>query len=116
MTDRGSILLGGTIPLLMLFAAATPAVAQTDGDPVAGQQLAKTWCINCHVVSPGQTEGTSNGAPPFTAIAVQPGVTPMGLRVWLQTPHHRMPDLSLSNDQIDDVTAYILSLRSAPKP
>jgi hypothetical protein len=27
-----------------------------------------------------------------------------------------MPDLQLSRDQIDDVSAYILSLRPPPKP
>jgi len=35
----------------------------------------------------------------------------MGLEVFLQTPHGRMPDLHLSRDEIDDVSAYILSLK-----
>jgi hypothetical protein len=37
--------------------------------------------------------------------------TPLSLRAFLQTPHERMPDLHLSRDEIDDLTAYILSLR-----
>ena len=37
--------------------------------------------------------------------------TPMSLRAFLQTPHSRMPDLRLSRDEIDNLTAYILSLR-----
>ncbi len=36
----------------------------------------------------------------------------MSLRVFLQSPHARMPDLHLSRDEIADVSAYILSLRS----
>ena len=37
--------------------------------------------------------------------------TPLSLRVFLQTSHNRMPNLSLSRDQTDNVAAYILSLR-----
>jgi hypothetical protein len=33
------------------------------------------------------------------------------LRVFLQTPHDRMPDLHLSREEIDDLIAYILSMR-----
>jgi hypothetical protein len=29
----------------------------------------------------------------------------------LQTPHARMPDLHLTRDEVDDLIAYILSLR-----
>jgi mono/diheme cytochrome c family protein len=35
----------------------------------------------------------------------------MGLRAFLQTPHDRMPDLHLTRNEIDDVAAYILSLK-----
>jgi hypothetical protein len=38
-------------------------------------------------------------------------VTPMGLRVFLQTPHSRMPDLHLTRAEADDLIAYIVSLR-----
>ena len=34
------------------------------------------------------------------------------VRAFLQTPHSRMPDFSLSRTQADDVIAYILSLKS----
>jgi mono/diheme cytochrome c family protein len=40
--------------------------------------------------------------------------TEMGLHAFLQTPHQRMPDLHLSREEIDDVAAYILSLRRSP--
>jgi hypothetical protein len=35
----------------------------------------------------------------------------MALRAFLQTPHSRMPDLHMSREEIDNITAYILSLR-----
>ena len=40
--------------------------------------------------------------------------TRLSLRVFLQTPHDRMPNLQLNRDEIDNVSAYILSLRTAP--
>jgi hypothetical protein len=49
--------------------------------------------------------------PTFTAIASMPSTTPIALRVYLQTPHARMPDLHLSRDETDNLIAYILSLR-----
>jgi mono/diheme cytochrome c family protein len=104
-----------TIPLFLLIASATPAAAQMAGDPDAGRALAQTWCSNCHVVTATQAQGASTGAPSFRTIANDKSVTPMALSAFLQTPHHRMPDLHLSREEIDDVSAYILSLRPAPK-
>jgi mono/diheme cytochrome c family protein len=103
------------VPLLLLMASVSPVAAQDVGDPGAGRHLSETWCINCHVVSATQSQGASTGAPSFRAIAAQKSVTPMALSAFLQTPHHRMPDLHLSRDEIDDVSAYILSLRPTEK-
>lgn len=92
---------------------AGPAVlAQSlSGDPIAGEQLARDVCANCHQVEKGG-EGTSlQGAPAFQKLADDPTVTSLGLRVFLRSPHHKMPDLILSNDETEDVIAYILSLQ-----
>ena len=40
-----------------------------------------------------------------------PSTTEMALRVFLQTPHARMPDYRLSQSELDGVVAYILSLK-----
>jgi mono/diheme cytochrome c family protein len=87
------------------------ASAQDAGDPAAGHKLAQTWCANCHVIDTAQRQGTSSGAPPFPAVARMKSTTFMGLRAFLQTPHDRMPDLHLTRNEIDDVAAYILSLK-----
>jgi mono/diheme cytochrome c family protein len=102
--------------LIVLTAAvlawqADGAAAQETGNVVAGHQLARTWCVTCHVVEPGQTAGASSGAPSFAAVAQMSSTTPRSLRVFLQTPHGRMPDLHLSNTEIGNISAYILSLR-----
>jgi mono/diheme cytochrome c family protein len=99
------------VPLLACVATLQGVRAEEVGDPAAGRQLAETWCSACHVVTGGQKQGTSTGAPPFAAIAAEKAITPLALRAFLQTPHHRMPDLHLSRNEIDDVTAYIFSLR-----
>ncbi|MDR3529163.1 MAG: cytochrome c [Rhodopila sp.] len=99
------------VPLLILVASSQGTAAQDIGDVEAGRRLAETWCSNCHVVSPGQQRGTSNGAPTFTAIAAMKSTTLLALRAFLQTPHDRMPDLHMSRNEIDDVATYILSLR-----
>ena len=97
--------------LLLLTAPAQHAFAQDVGDIDAGGRIARTWCTSCHIVGADQSRGTSTGAPTFRQIAGQTTSTPMALRVFLQTPHDRMPDLHLSREEIDDLIAYILSMR-----
>jgi cytochrome c len=100
--------------LAALFALpAAPATAQTVGDPAAGGRLARTWCANCHVVGPGQaaTPATGDAAPTFASVVARPETTALSLRVFLQTPHQRMPDFALSRAEADDLIAYMLALR-----
>jgi mono/diheme cytochrome c family protein len=85
--------------------------AQGTGNPAADRHIASDWCSSCHVVSPASKRGSSNGAPTFTAIAGMKSTTAMVLKVFLQTPHSGMPDVHLSRSEIDDLTAYILSLK-----
>ena len=86
------------------------AMGQDFGDPVAGRKLADAWCATCHVVH-GGTLGTATGAPSFASIAANREISGLALRVFLRTPHERMPDLHLSNGETDDLIAYILSPR-----
>ena len=102
MSSLGVILLAGSF---------SRPIAQEIGDAGSGRHLAETWCETCHVVAAAPRRGASNGAPTFVAIARMKSTTPMSLQAFLQTPHSRMPDLHLNRDEIDDLTAYILSLR-----
>ncbi len=72
--------------------------------------MALAWCANCHAF-PGSTQATATGAPSFPAIASNKALSPLALRAFLQTPHDRMPDLHLSNNETDDLIAFILSSR-----
>ena len=96
---------------ILLVGSFSRLAAQDIGDAAAGQQLAETWCNTCHVVTSTPQRGASTGAPTFSAIARMPSTTPLSLRAFLQTPHSGMPDLHLSRDEIDNLAAYLLSLR-----
>jgi mono/diheme cytochrome c family protein len=100
----------------VLSALPNRAVAQEIGDIETGRHLAETWCSSCHLISPGAASGTSNGVPPFAAIARMKSTTVLSLRAFLQTPHARMPDLHLTRNEVDDLAGYILSLRRQSQP
>jgi len=92
----------------MALTGAVAAVAQPqEGVPGAGLRLARQQCATCHAVRSEQ--GT--GAMSFVHIANMPSTTSMSLRAFLLTPHPKMPDIRSTPAQIDDLVAYILSLR-----
>jgi mono/diheme cytochrome c family protein len=94
------------------LAFAGPAAAQgLPGDPAEGRRLAESWCAECHEVAPNANSPDWLSAPPFQALADDPAVTEMALRVFLRTPHQSMPDIRLTAEQTNDMIAYILSLR-----
>ncbi|HXV26058.1 MAG TPA: cytochrome c [Alphaproteobacteria bacterium] len=77
-----------------------------------GRDLARTWCSGCHLVEEEGGQSGSDAAPPFSVIAHDPSLTPDQLRSWLVDPHPPMPNLSLTRDEIEDLVAYIGSLRA----
>lgn len=91
--------------------AASPVQAQAPGNADRGRVLSETWCSSCHLVSAENRASANDGVPTFQAIARLPTTTSTGLRVFLRTPHPRMPNDVLSVTQTDDIIAYILSLK-----
>ncbi|WP_439577897.1 c-type cytochrome [Elioraea sp.] len=97
---------------LLAAVLAAPALTQTGpGDPVQGRTIAERWCASCHLVSPRPVGPVGDGATTFQSIAERATTTALSLRVFLRTPHGRMPDLNLSQAETDDLISYILSLR-----
>ena len=96
--------------LLMWPCAATAASDSIVTD--AGRQLARQWCAECHLVEAEQSQASSTIAPTFFEVARDPAVTETSLRVFLASPHENMPDIVLSNQQTEEIIAYILSLRT----
>ena len=98
------------IPLLIVLACAPAAMAQ-QRDPAPGRRIAERDCTLCHEVRPGETgPGAMASAPPFQLVARMPSTTQLALRVFLRTSHAGMPNILLSEAEIDDIVAYIVSL------
>ena len=86
--------------------------AQNFGDTRQGRRFALDICASCHAVQASEIVSPNAAAPSFRAIAHTPGMTAAALTVWLTAhPHHNMPYLILSGQQVRDVSAYILSLQ-----
>lgn len=99
-------------PIRLLVSGLTAAFLITghpanaaEGDPVAGEALAKQWCVECHDIGRGAT--VKDGAPSFVEIARHPKFSPDRLKVWLSDPHPPMPKLDISRQSIDDLISYI---------
>ncbi|MFB6416773.1 MULTISPECIES: c-type cytochrome [Bradyrhizobium] len=76
-----------------------------------GQRLAQAWCQSCHAVERSITDFFDE-APSFQAIADRSGTTALSLKVFWRTSHRNMPNLVISPEQADALSAYILSLKS----
>jgi mono/diheme cytochrome c family protein len=96
----------------VLTIASGGAFAQERGDAQRGLMVAETTCAQCHATGKGQIRSRNGQAPTFASLANTPGMTPMALGVWMRSgPHREMPNLVLTNNELDDVSAYILSLK-----
>jgi mono/diheme cytochrome c family protein len=100
----------------MLFAACVMAAssvqapAQGFGDPAAGRVIAAAECAQCHRIL--ERDNDPNRTPPdFGAVANMPSFTELSMRVFLQTPHGQMPRLQFTRTELDDIIAYLASLR-----
>lgn len=97
--------------LTAILVAPIPVQAQSAGDPDEGRRLATAWCSECHQVSSQNLTRANDVVPSYQAIAAMPSTTAMSIRAFLSTSHDVMPNFNLTNTQISDVAAYILSLR-----
>lgn len=94
--------------LVLLLAWALPIAAHAD--TAAGERLARQWCANCHVIDKtGPATTLPQGPPAFRIIAGH--LDPAEIRTFLTHPHGAMPDLALTRAEIEDLIAYIESLR-----
>jgi cytochrome c len=85
--------------------------AEDRADVTRGEALARAWCSSCHAVESGQLVGPYMNVPSFTEVARLPSNTALALRAFLSTPHPTMPNVKLTTGEIDEIVAYILSLR-----
>jgi tetratricopeptide (TPR) repeat protein len=81
------------------------------GDAGKGLAYARKVCATCHNVTRNELPSPHRQAPPFKRIAETPGMSVTALTVWSRTTHPTMPNLVIDPNDMDDLIAYILSLR-----
>ena len=92
--------------------AAMAQATRMPPDPKAGHAIALRWCQTCHIVEENQAHAVDS-APSFIDLARDSSLTPDVLRAFLHAPKHPMPPLDLSSSQIEDLIAYIDTLKAA---
>ena len=107
--------------LLLLSGAALAATPAQEADIRAGQNIAVTSCVACHVVSANQAVKPVLGAgiPSFQDIANRPGATAETLQAAMKNARWHEPAMAatllpmsrLSDKERGQVAAYILSIR-----
>jgi mono/diheme cytochrome c family protein len=118
------VTIGNTaLTILMLLAGlATGAQAQTpDADKIAaGRNFARRVCGACHVVMQQRDElpVLAPPGPSFAVLAQRPLLTEQALREFLGSnhrgmgPHEAMPNPRLADYQIDEIVAFMMSLKT----
>ncbi len=111
---------GALVAASIAFALPAAAAEQSSAELVAsGRAFALKVCWACHVVAKEQTQKPilSHPAPSFLEIAQRPEVTESFLRQFLASHEETigrkagMPNPRLVDYQIDEVVAYIMSLK-----
>jgi mono/diheme cytochrome c family protein len=102
------------VVLILASIAVAPFVCAAEGgDAQRGHAYAKKVCAKCHAVEGGDMISPTMIAPTFTAVADTAGMNERALIVWFQSSDHEtMPNLMLAPGDLDDVVAYIVSLRT----
>lgn len=123
-TRLNRLLIGTFYALLIATSAAPLGIVDASQDEVAaGRQLALLVCSVCHVVAPDQKfePRLDQHTPSFEEIANNPSTSAESLRQFITTTHWdehtipiTMPNPMLVDEQIAQVTSYILSLRKHP--
>jgi mono/diheme cytochrome c family protein len=118
MRHSRSTLLGVSLVALCLLTACAPHRVDgrfTEARDAArrGLAYAEQACAACHGVQAGESLSPVPQAPAFETLADTPGMTGLALNVWLHSPHQDMPHLMVDPDHVDDLWAYMASLRRA---
>ncbi len=120
---RGALLFAISV---LLAAPGLPAIAQEFDleekmnqaeaklpNPANGLALSRKLCLSCHLIGEAGNSVTPADVPSFPSIANRRDQSAGALTNWLLAPHTPMPDPHLTQKEIRDLAAYILSLRKA---
>jgi len=97
------------------------------GDPRRGRELMQSYgCISCHTIA-GVNGYNARVGPPLVDWADRRYIvgkmenTPVNLKNWLQHPQQiepgsAMPDMNVTNDDAEDMVAYLFTLGASYEP
>ncbi|MFN9632882.1 MAG: hypothetical protein ACK554_05260 [Erythrobacteraceae bacterium] len=124
MTHRLTLFAAPLIALALALAACQTA-APADGPPRGGKSTSPSYdtrapafveaaCGGCHAVEPPFLSPNPR-SPSFAAIANRNGLSEKSLADWLEDAHNypEMMDFTLTRPQIDQIAAYMVTLRKA---
>lgn len=111
MGRRIMVILGLAFPLGIAQASAAPATNAPD--PEHGKKLAADLCSNCHLVGTGDQQQANADIPSFREIANKEGQSAGSIMAHIVLPKHPMPSIPLTQGEIADLAAYILTLRES---
>jgi mono/diheme cytochrome c family protein len=100
--------------LVAMLAFSIVAEAQEPGNVTRGRTYAKERCAECHAIDKETEYSPVRAAPRFERLANTPGMTGMALTAWLYSSHKTMPNLIVRGENLDDLVAYIRSLKRLP--
>ncbi len=109
-----TLLMAGMLVMAVPVAGAL-AAADGPGSPVYGRGLAVDLCGDCHLVSPDQSPDAMRPGPDLMERVRQPEITELALRSYLRTTHPVMPNIMLTQEQADDIIAYLMTFKGSPK-
>ena len=106
--------MAGLAAILLVVALILPAPVRAAGDADAAKGIVVEHCVACHQV-PGYSSkagAAELGAPSFVSIANDSqSYDPKKLHAWLRQPHWPMQQFVLSERDVDNLLAFIASLR-----
>lgn len=116
MMFRKSLLL---IVIVTSLPSGVNAQEATSSQITSGRELTLSVCGACHVVTKDQSDIPTlrNPGPSFVSIVNRPGFSIDVFRRYLNLkdpnlgPHQGMPNPELADYQIDEIVAYVMSLK-----
>lgn len=97
------------VAILLTCVGGQASAQAAHGDVAEGGELVAERCSTCHSLH--HATKASQQAPSLTSVARMHSTTSLSLHAFLLTPHPNMPNYILTPKEVDDVVAYILSLR-----
>lgn len=101
---------------LLLWGTVVAAGPTSKPDPVHGKDLAERLCTNCHLVGSATQLHANADVPSFPEIANFEGQTAGAITARIILPKHPMPQIPLTQSELRDLAAYILSLGETVRP